>query len=238
MNNPSLINPILLYSITMRLLRVLLLGLVALMLSCTASMQPRAMVERGVRGHWAPYPVKNIVLIPFISGPGALQPYEGGIEPKGPPEEFVTSAFYEQMLSKIRSVRVLPFEDSSVRYKIVAGRSRASIHYKGDALRVCRALGAQSALLGKVVTFRKRQGGELGVSSPAFVTFRVQLLECSGGKVIWEDYFSETQRSLLGNVAEVGKFLKRRGRWITARELALEGVTTVVDRLRVFIESG
>lgn len=222
----------------MNLMRLFLLGSTALLLCCTASLQPRATVKRELKTQWRPYPVKNIALIPFISGPSATKrPYEAGTPPKESPEEFVTSAFYQRMLTTIPNVRILPLQDSSMRYKMVAGRSRL-MRYKEDALRVCRAMEAQTALLGKVVTFREREGGGAGVSSPALVTFRVYLLECAGGNVIWEDYFSESQQSLLENVAEVGKFLKRGARWITAHKLALEGVTSVVKRLRVFIESG
>jgi len=82
----------------------------------------------------------------------------------------------------------------------------------------------------------EREGGELGVSSPASVAFGVELLTTANGEMLWENYFAETQKPLFENVAEVGKFFKRKGRWISVDELAKEGVIEVVDNLNKFLE--
>src|SRR3989304_340653 len=80
-------------------------------------------------------------------------------------------------------------------------------------------------------TYMEREGGELGVSSPASVAFGVELLTTANGEMLWESYFAETQKPLFENVIEVCKFFKRKGRWISVDELAKEGVIEVVDNL-------
>ncbi|MCX7965018.1 MAG: hypothetical protein N2596_00135 [Syntrophorhabdaceae bacterium] len=71
--------------------------------------------------------------------------------------------------------------------------------------------------------FIERKGGNLAVDRPASVGFHIHLFDKDN--ILKRVYvFEETQQALSENVLSIGKFLRRRARWITASELAEEGI--------------
>ena len=108
-------------------------------------------------------------------------------------------------------------------------------YYKDTALKVARKLGADALVVGTISVYSEREGTELGVKDPASVAFSVELLGASDGQIIWETYFTETQKPLLDNVFEIKKFVKRGAKWITSDELALEGARKVAEELNKFL---
>lgn len=80
-----------------------------------------------------------------------------------------------------------------------------------------------------IYRFQERQGGNFSVVRPASVGFHVHLFE--GGRLVDVFVFDETQQPLSDNVFRFFTFLKRGGRWITAGELAREGVHKAIDAL-------
>jgi hypothetical protein len=196
-------------------------------LSCSVPIQkveksPKPVSERPV---YLSVEIKKIALVPFFS--------DKDVTPGK--ERYVTDIFYNELISKILKVNIVPLESST------SESTRVEAEYpelpnKEVALKVGNNLGAQAVLIGRIVAYSEREGGELGVSSPASVAFSVDLLNTANGEKIWENYFAETQRPLFENVTEVGKFFKRKGRWVSADELAKEGVIVVVDELNKFLE--
>jgi len=83
---------------------------------------------------------------------------------------------------------------------------------------------------GVVFAYRSRQGGALGVTKPAKVSFSLHLIRGKDGHVMWADRYHETQQALSEDIANIGKFLKRRGTWVTADRLARDGITVLLDR--------
>lgn len=78
--------------------------------------------------------------------------------------------------------------------------------------------------------FIERKGGNLAVEKPASVGFHMHLIDRDN--VLKKTYvFEETQQALSENLLSIGKFLRRRAKWITARELAEEGVNEGLQRL-------
>ena len=73
-----------------------------------------------------------------------------------------------------------------------------------------------------IYRFQERMGGSIGAEKPASVGFHVHLRE--RGKVANVFVFDETQRPLSENVLALPVFVKRGAKWITAAELAREGV--------------
>ena len=73
-----------------------------------------------------------------------------------------------------------------------------------------------------IYRFQERRGGNFSVERPASVGFHVHLLDQNGLMKVF--VFDETQQPLSENVFRFFTFLKRKGRWITAGELAREGV--------------
>jgi hypothetical protein len=68
------------------------------------------------------------------------------------------------------------------------------------------------------------------VEKPASVFFEIQLYRTVDGMMVWKGVFDKTQKSLMENVLGASYFVKDRGRWLTAKELAAEGMADIVGR--------
>ncbi|HEX3035759.1 MAG TPA: hypothetical protein VHT73_11630 [Thermodesulfobacteriota bacterium] len=189
--------------------------------------------------------VNRIAVVPFFyeldypeeAAQAAQVTPEKGMTPEVPSEigRLIAQDLYEEMVSKIKKANTLYFETSAEEFNKVVNKS-PGIMYKDAALEVARNMDTDAVLIGNVFEYREREGGELGVSSPASVAFGAQLLDTRTGQIIWEAYYAETQRPLLWNVFELDKFVKRGGKWVTANQLAREGVVKIADRLNRFLE--
>jgi hypothetical protein len=85
-----------------------------------------------------------------------------------------------------------------------------------------------------VYRFQERQGGNFSVLKPASVGFHVHLYQ---GKTLATIFiFDETQQPLSENVLRLPSFLRRGAKWITAEELAREGVHKALDSLANVLE--
>ena len=80
-----------------------------------------------------------------------------------------------------------------------------------------------------IYRFQERRGGAFSVERPASVGFHVHFFDSSGLAKVF--VFDETQQPLSENIFRFFTFLKRKARWITADDLAREGVRKAVDFL-------
>lgn len=198
------------------------------MFSCASS------VQEIVQSTQAPINIRKIAFVPFISEPPYLdQEFE---QTRVVKERFLTDAFYNELINKVKGVDITSLETATSEIEKVR-EENPGLTYKDIVLRVGKNLDADAVLIGNISDYSERRGGEFGVESPASVVFEVQLLNATNGEVIWEAYFTETQKTLLENVAEIRKFIKRRAKWITADELAKEGVVEIVDKLNEFLKT-
>jgi len=94
-----------------------------------------------------------------------------------------------------------------------------------------RDLGADGVMVGHLYRFIERNGNRLSVESPASVTFDLDLIRVADGAVIWGGSFDETQRSLFEDLFKLDQFLKRKGGWVTAEELGVLGLESLVEKL-------
>ena len=106
----------------------------------------------------------------------------------------------------------LPLLDSDPSYEI--------------ARKIGEMLEAKTVLLGRVSQYRDRVGNAFGISQPASVGFEARLVSVLDGITLWEGHFFETQRPM---TSDLQGFLKRR-RWLTAEELAEDGVKQILDQ--------
>lgn len=97
---------------------------------------------------------------------------------------------------------------------------------------------ADAVISGRLLRFRERVGEEWGVKSPASVAFILDLWDVKRGDLIWSGQFDETQKPLSENFFAIGEFSQRGGRWLTAEELALEGVKKAVNQLHQTLYRG
>ncbi len=72
--------------------------------------------------------------------------------------------------------------------------------------------------------YRQRVGGSYTASEPASVTFSYTLLDVNSGTVLCRGRFDETQQSVMANLYNFSSAKKRGFTWITAEELAREGL--------------
>jgi len=200
------------------------------LISCTVPIQQG---KNQVSGK--PMGIKKIAFIPFSSEQRYSVDESASNAIPSEKEQFLTDALYSQLVPKVKGVNIVPIESSTSQFVNVE-KENPLLTYKDVALRVGKGLGADAVLIGNVIAYKEREGTQFAIVSPASVAFDVQLLSTANGGTIWENYFTETQKPLFENVTEVGKFFKRKGTWVTADEIATEGVREVADRLSKFLE--
>jgi hypothetical protein len=98
-------------------------------------------------------------------------------------------------------------------------------------VQIGKALSADGVLGGHVYRCRERQGTDYAASRPASVAFDMYLMSAADGVIVWKARFDKTQISLSENLFDLQTFLKAKGRWMTAGELAEIGLTDFVETL-------
>lgn len=210
------------------------------LVSCTAggvSSQPGAggadgSVGRALRGG-------RVAIFPLIPiGEGfsldVLETPSGG---ESTPGGVIAAAIYDELLVVVKSVTIAAYEVSRKELVVIALVGEV-IGYRHAVSLACFATGSDYALLGRVLRYEERVGGSAGISSPASLAFRVELMDCGSRATLWERQYTDTQRSLFENLLDLGKFFKRGGRWVTVRELALEGAVAIARDLGRSLDTG
>lgn len=96
-----------------------------------------------------------------------------------------------------------------------------------------RELNADAVLAGYVYRFVDRTGTQYSVETPASVGFDLDLIRIQDGRLVWSRRFDETQKTLSDDIMQINKFIKRKGRWITARDMAASGLEDMLHTLPV-----
>jgi hypothetical protein len=91
--------------------------------------------------------------------------------------------------------------------------------------------GADAVMVGHLYRFSERVGTSYSVVSPASVAFDLHLIGVSNRRVLWSGHLDETQQSLSENLFEIGSFIKRKGEWISADDLATSGLDELLMKL-------
>jgi hypothetical protein len=97
--------------------------------------------------------------------------------------------------------------------------------------KIGQSLSADAVMAGYIYRWRERKGVEYGVDIPASVAFELYLLRVADKTVVWRGGFDKTQQSLAENVLDFHTFLKARGRWMSALELAELGLDSIIEKL-------
>ncbi|MBN1930637.1 MAG: hypothetical protein JW786_03395 [Desulfobacterales bacterium] len=129
----------------------------------------------------------------------------------------------EQLILSMKNFQglelVLPSQAQAVMSDLSAGDQK-DLPEKYLLIETGRILKTDAVLLGRVFRFKERVGTDYSVESPASVSFDMILINVADGRILWTGYFDETQRTLSENLFRFGTFLKRKGRWITAEQMA------------------
>jgi len=179
--------------------------------------------------------IKTIAILPVESGHSRGTP-SGQPESNRRNSEVDSGALLTDMLySEMRRVRrwtLIPqprTHAASTGIKEIDGN---------QARKIGERVNADAVLFGRVSRYRERSGRGWGSEQPASVAFNLFLVDTATGKRIWSARFDETQQALSENLLNVGKFVKRKTRFVRADELAREGVTKAVADLDKALGSG
>lgn len=179
--------------------------------------------------------IGEMALIPFRSKSSLS--YEQSDDSLEQIQRYLTISLYDALVleaSYMPDVELLPLKKSDTEYdKLRDGKPKT--YYKDIAIDVGRILDADSVMVGTISEYSERGGSEWAIESPSTVAFSVEVLSTKDGKVIWETYFTETQKPLFDNLFEIKKFVKRKGKWITADEMAKEGARVIAKRFGRFL---
>lgn len=93
-----------------------------------------------------------------------------------------------------------------------------------------KKLGADAVLSGSVYKFKQRAGGDYSADAPASVGVDLDLIDTNTARLIWHARFDESQGYLFDNLLKLGTFIKRGGKWATAEELSVTGLTDILER--------
>lgn len=214
---------------------LLLIFTLLLMQSPTLHAQNSDNNELVVAQAQAKYKVGKMAVIPFNSK-NSLS-YEQSDDSLNQIERYLTMSLYEALLletSGMSDVEILPIKKSDTEYnKMRSGKPK--IYYRDIAIDVGRILDADTVMVGTISQYSDRGGSEWATDSPSTVSFSVDLLSTKDGSVIWGTSFTETQKPLFENLFEIKKFVKRKGKWITADEMAKEGARKIAKRFSTFL---
>jgi hypothetical protein len=184
-------------------------------------------------------PAKHVVgkmaLIPFNSKNSLAN--EQSDDSLSQIERYLTISLYEALIletSGMPDVEIIPIQKSDTEYsRLRSGKPK--IYYRDIAIDVGRVLGADTVMVGTISQYSDRGGSEWATDSPSTVSFSVDLLSTKDGSVLWGTSFTETQKPLFDNLFEIKKFVKRKGKWITADEMAKEGARKIAHRFSTFL---
>jgi hypothetical protein len=89
---------------------------------------------------------------------------------------------------------------------------------------VGKCAGADFVVVPMLIDWHERVGSEIGATNPASVNLSLYLVDVRTGGVLKHYHFDETQQTLTANILDARKFVSRNGRWLSAMELAQEGL--------------
>jgi hypothetical protein len=116
-----------------------------------------------------------------------------------------------------------------------SGQGTSNIEIAG---RAARELQADAAIIGLLYRWKEREGSDYAVNGPASVFFDLCLVNADDGSILWRGRFKKTQKSLSENLLDIRTFLKGKGKWMAAEDLAEMGVRDLIDDLLLFMEKG
>lgn len=208
-----------------RLTRVLALLFALFLFGC----QPQA---SGPAGADDVSKISGTVALVGFSQPGAVGDLLAGNLPemteKATPADL---AALDAVLAGNVSARLIVKDASQTRRCQELGTSRADPNSRESALKRLVAIGncmqAQYVVAPQIIEWRELVAGQ----TPAAVKMDIYLVDVASGRLAGRSHFQEAQQPLTSNLLQMGRFFERGGRWISATELATEGVKQAVKEL-------
>jgi hypothetical protein len=136
--------------------------------------------------------------------------------------ERVTVIFYERLRQR-EELRVLPPQEGFRAIRVLERGKTETLEQA--AAEAASQLGADAALIGRVLVYKEREGNKIAANAAA-VGFEVKLIGADGA-ILWTGNYYEKQRPL---VEDLAGFIERGGIFVTADQLADYGAERLVRR--------
>jgi hypothetical protein len=131
------------------------------------------------------------------------------------------------ILKRHKNIRLIPSNQAQGVFAWLLSTREKEMPELEMIVEIGRTLGADAVLVGYVYRFKERQGSTYSVDTPASVAFDIDLVSVNKERIIWYGRYNETQKALTDDLFQFGKFIKRKGRWVTAWEMAVNGLEDV-----------
>ncbi len=181
----------------------------------------------------------KLVVLPYMAvkakGSIATCPICGKNNPAGPISPEAENVLTDMLITGLerRGFVIVPME--KVREALIQmGEESARKKPIETAKILAKRFKTKLVVAGAVFEYKNREGSSIGVEKPAVVSFSLHLIEAKSGRILWEDKYYESQKALSEDITNIGKFLKRSGKWVTARRIAYDGMNKLLDDFPIF----
>lgn len=186
--------------------------LLALVLTCACVKQVTQPDQESL-----PSQVQSIIVLPVLIStdpatnppPSSLQLRDGAAALTKILQEYFADN------SKIRVLSVEELESFKTEYNATPS---AQAQFIGQSLKT------EAVMLWELQRYSERRGSDYAIQSPASLAFTYRLLHAESGQTLCAGSFDETQQSATENLLSLKKIANRGFKWITASDLAQEGV--------------
>lgn len=185
--------------------------------------------------------IKKVLVMPFddISagygkGNNARCPICGKVFISGTIKEGADVILTRHLVSFVKSntdINIVYPNQTQIQSDDFKGGKESRAHEVNKLIESGRLMGADAVMIGHLYRFSERIGTTYSVVSPASVAFDLHLVGVSSGRVLWSGHVNETQHSLSENLFEIGSFIKRKGEWVSADDLATSGLDDLLMKL-------
>ena len=148
--------------------------------------------------------------------------------PAGAPES-LTRLLHQKMETQ-QEFRALSMEEVEAHPELLRNELFQTKPFT-SSIELGRVLNVDYVFVGYLYRFDERVGASLGADKPASVGYDLHLFRVSDGKMVWSGRFDETQQALTDDLFKLGSFLRRKGVWLKAEELASVGMDEILAKL-------
>ena len=191
--------------------------------------------------------IEKILILPFTDmaavfgeSANARCPVCGKVFTTGEVAEGAAAMLTEHLFDLLKDrkdIELIPSSQAQgVMSKLLAG-SNKTVQERDLQLEIGRALNADAIFVGYIYRFRERVGNKYSVDLAASVAFEIHLIRVEDGRVLWSAHFDETQQPLSDDLFRLGLFLKRKAKWITAKDMAISGLEDMLKDFYVPAET-
>jgi hypothetical protein len=147
-------------------------------------------------------------------------------------EKVIEEIFFNRLKDR-NKFQLIPPDRAGVFFDRIAAES-LTLSLPDIVKKVGTELETEAVIVGYVHRYRERKGYPYSAEQPASATFEIHLVRTSDGVIVWKGTFDRTQQSLMENMFQMASFLKGHGQWLTAKELAAEGIDELLEKFPGF----